>query len=196
MATDLNILIGGAAGQGVHAITGPLAKALVRHGCQVHTSQSYQSRIRGGHLYNVIRVSDQPLWAPREGVDILVALNQETIILHRPEVSPEGIVIFDDSQDTQAPEGVKSLALSPDTVLPDTEAGDIAVNAGACGAILGLLGVPVEGLVALLEQTFAAKGEEVVGWNRQPPRTASTWGRPRGIPSPWQILSSRRKPGS
>ena len=35
MATDLNILIGGAAGQGVHAITGPLAKALVRHFSQV-----------------------------------------------------------------------------------------------------------------------------------------------------------------
>ena len=35
MAIDFNILIGGAAGQGVHAITVPLAKTLVRQGCQV-----------------------------------------------------------------------------------------------------------------------------------------------------------------
>jgi 2-oxoglutarate/2-oxoacid ferredoxin oxidoreductase subunit alpha len=182
MATDLNILIGGAAGQGVHAITGPLAKALVRRGCQVHVSQSYQSRIRGGHLYNVIRVSDQPLWAPREGVDILVALNQETITLHRPEVSSQGIIIFDDSQDATAPEGIKSLALSPDTVLPETEAGDIAVNTGACGAILGLLGVPVTGLVALLEETFAAKGEEVVAWNRQAAQNGYDLGKAQGHP--------------
>jgi 2-oxoglutarate ferredoxin oxidoreductase subunit alpha len=97
MPTDLNILIGGAAGQGVHAITGPLAKALVRHGCQVHVSQSYQSRIRGGHLFNVIRVSDQPILSPREGVDILVALNQETVSLHQQEVSSAGIIIFDES---------------------------------------------------------------------------------------------------
>ena len=114
MATDLNILIGGAAGQGVHAITGPLAKALVRHGCHVQVSQSYQSRIRGGHLFNVIRVSDQPLLCPREGADILVALNQETVTLHQREVSAAGIVIFDESQVKEAPSGVKSLALSPD----------------------------------------------------------------------------------
>ncbi len=182
MATDLNILIGGAAGQGVHAITGPLAKALVRHGCQVQVSQSYQSRIRGGHLFNVIRVSDQPLLSPREGVDILVALNQETVTLHQPEVSSAGILIFDESQVKETPDGVKSLALSPDTVLPDTQAGDIAVNAGACGAILGLLEVPVTGLVALLEQTFAAKGEEVVGWNRRAAQHGFELGKAQGHP--------------
>jgi 2-oxoglutarate ferredoxin oxidoreductase subunit alpha len=182
MATDLNIRIGGAAGQGVHAITGPLAKALVRHGCQVHVSQSYQSRIRGGHLFNVIRVSDQPILAPREGVDILVALNQETVTLHQQEVSPAGIFIYDESLIKETPAGVKSLALSPDTVLPDTQAGDIAVNAGACGAILGLLQVPVAGLVDLLEQTFAAKGEEVVGWNRRAAQHGFDLGKAQGHP--------------
>jgi 2-oxoglutarate/2-oxoacid ferredoxin oxidoreductase subunit alpha len=182
MATDLNILIGGAAGQGVHAITGPLAKALVRHGCHVHVSQSYESRIRGGHLYNIIRVSDQPLLCPREGVDILVALNQETVSLHQPEVSAAGIVIFDESQVQTAPAGVKLLALSPDTVLPETQAGDIAVNAGAGGAILGLLQVPVDGLVALLEETFSGKGAEVAGWNRQAARHGFDLGKAQGHP--------------
>jgi len=182
MPTDLNILIGGAAGQGVHAITGPLAKALVRHGCQVHVSQSYQSRIRGGHLFNVIRVSDQPILSPREGVDILVALNQETVSLHQQEVSSAGIIIFDESHIKEIPGGVKSLALSPDTVLPETQAGDIAVNAGACGAILGLLEVPVAGLVDLLEKTFAAKGEEVVGWNKRAAQHGFDLGRAQGHP--------------
>ncbi len=167
MTIDLNILIGGAAGQGVHSISLPLAKALVRRGAQVFAVQDYQSRIRGGHLFNVIRVSDRPVMSPREGVDILVALNQETVTLHQREISPQGIVIYDESQVKEPPKGVKSLGLSPDTLLPGAKAGDIAVNAGACGAILGLLQEPVEGLVALLEETFRAKGEEVVGWNRQ-----------------------------
>lgn len=182
MAIDLNILIGGAAGQGVHAITGPLVKALARRGCQVHVSQSYQSRIRGGHLFNVIRVGDQPLLSPREGVDILVALNQESLDIHRPEVAAAGIIIFDESQVEKAPAGVKALALSPDTVLPDTQAGDIAVNAGAAGAILGLLEVPVDGLVALLEATFAAKGEEVAGWNRRAAQRGFEMGKAQGHP--------------
>ena len=81
MAIDLNIVIGGAAGQGVHTITGLLAKILVRQGCQVLFVQDYQSRIRGGHLFNRIRVSDQPLISSREGIDLLVALNQETVLL-------------------------------------------------------------------------------------------------------------------
>jgi 2-oxoglutarate/2-oxoacid ferredoxin oxidoreductase subunit alpha len=182
LAIDLNILIGGAAGQGVHSISLPLGKTLVRRGAHVLVIQDYQSRIRGGHLFNVIRVSDEPLLSPREGVDILVALNQETLTLHQPEVSPQGVIIYDASQVEEAPQGVKSLALSPDTLLPDTKAGDIAVNAGACGAILGFLEVPVEGLAALLEQTFAAKGAEVVGWNRQAALRGHELAREQGHP--------------
>ena len=97
MAIDLNIVIGGAAGQGVHTITGLLAKILVRQGCQVLFVQDYQSRIRGGHLFNRIRVSDQPLVSSREGIDLLVALNQETVLLHRDELSPDGVIIYDAS---------------------------------------------------------------------------------------------------
>jgi len=161
----------------------------------VLVSQSYQSRIRGGHLFNVIRVSDQPLYAPREGVDILVALNQETIALHRPEVSAEGIIIFDDSKkDTQKPEGIKSLALSPDTVLPDTKAGDIAVNAGACGAILGLLGVPIDSLVEFLGKTFASKGEEVVGWNQEAARNGYQMGKDQGHPFSLADIAKPKEP--
>jgi hypothetical protein len=69
-------------------------------------------------------------------------VSTETLTLHQPELS-SAIIIFDESQVKQAPEG-QALALSPDTVLPNTQAGDIAVNAGACGALLGLLEVPVE----------------------------------------------------
>lgn len=167
MATDLNILIGGAAGQGVHAITGPLAKTLVRHGLQVHVTQSYQSRIRGGHLFNQIRLSHEPLLALREGVDVLVALNQETLPLHQEELSPRALVIYDADEVKESPPTTGALGLSQEALLPGTPKGDIAVNAGACGAILGLLGLPVAGLVALLEETFAGKGAEVVAWNRQ-----------------------------
>lgn len=182
MAIDLNILIGGAAGQGVHSISLPLGRALVRHGAWVFGTQDYQSRIRGGHLFNVIRVSDHPLGSPREGVDILVALNQETVTLHQAEVSPGGIIIYDASQVKELPPGVKSLALSHEAFLPGTKAGDIAINAGACGAVLGLLEVSVEGLVALLEQTFRAKGDEVVGWNRQAAQKGFELGRAQGHP--------------
>lgn len=167
MPIDLNILIGGAAGQGVHSITTPLAKSLVRAGAWVIVVQDYQSRIRGGHIFNVLRVSDAPLAGPREGVDLLVALNQETVTLHLPELSPTGLLIYDVAQVKEVPAGVTALGLSLEELLPGTTAGEIAVNAGASGAILGLLDVPVTGLAEILAESFAAKGEEVAGWNRQ-----------------------------
>lgn len=168
MSVDLNILIGGAAGQGVHAITLPLAKALMRQGCWVLASQSYQSRIRGGHLFNQVRLSDRRLWSPREGVDILVALNQETVNLHREELSTQGFIIYDASVVKEVPESVSSLGLSPERLLPGAkEKAEIAVNAGACGVVLGLLKVPLDPMLALLKETFGAKGQEVVDWNIQ-----------------------------
>jgi 2-oxoglutarate ferredoxin oxidoreductase subunit alpha len=167
MAIDLNILIGGAAGQGVHAITAPLAKTLVRQGAQVLFVMDYQSRIRGGHLFNRVRVADTPLSSSREGVDLLVALNQETVALHEAELAPDGVVIYDASRVKALPPGVKSLALNPEALLPGKAAAEIAVNAGASGALLGLLQVPIEPMMALLLEAFGDKGAEVVGWNHK-----------------------------
>jgi 2-oxoglutarate ferredoxin oxidoreductase subunit alpha len=167
MAIDFNILIGGAAGQGVHAITTPLAKTLVRQGGQVLFVQSFESRIRGGHLFNKIRVADRPLISSREGVDLLVALNQETVQLHRDELAPDGVIIYDASSVIELPEKGLKLALDPETLLPEKKAAEIAINAGACGAILGLLKVPLLPLMELLLEAFLAKGQEVVGWNHK-----------------------------
>ncbi|MFZ5450221.1 MAG: 2-oxoacid:acceptor oxidoreductase subunit alpha [Thermodesulfobacteriota bacterium] len=167
MAIDLNIVIGGAAGQGVHTITGLLAKLMVRQGCQVLFVQDYQSRIRGGHLFNRIRVSDQPLVSSREGIDLMVALNQETVPLHREELSPEGLIVYDASVVTDLPKGVGSLGLKPGDLLPDQKAAEVAINAGASGAVLGLLKLPLDPFLSLLQETFKDKGDEVVAWNRQ-----------------------------
>jgi 2-oxoglutarate ferredoxin oxidoreductase subunit alpha len=184
MGYDLNIRIGGAAGQGVHSITGPLAKTLVRCGLAVHVLQDYQSRVRGGHLFNQIRVSDAPLVSAREGVDLLVALNQETVALHEGELSPQGLLIYDADEVKEVPAGIRSFGVSQESLLPGAKSGDIAVNAGACGAILGFLGMPVDGLVQLLAATFAAKGAEVVEWNRQAAEQGHALARAQGSPLP------------
>jgi 2-oxoglutarate ferredoxin oxidoreductase subunit alpha len=170
MPIDLNILIGGAAGQGVHSISTPLGKSLVRHGAHVLATQDYQSRIRGGHIFNVVRVAEGPISGPREGVDLLVALNQETVTLHAPQLASGGMVIYDAEAVKDLPAGLPALGLSVEELLPGTKAGEIAVNAGASGAVLGLLDVPVAGLESLLAEAFAAKGEEVAALNRQAAR--------------------------
>jgi 2-oxoglutarate ferredoxin oxidoreductase subunit alpha len=165
MAIDLNIVIGGAAGQGVHTITDLLAKIMLREGCHVLYVQDYQSRIRGGHLFNRIRVSDQPLVSSREGIDLLVALNQETIPLHQDEISADGIVIYDASAVEELPKGIDNLALKAGDILPEKKAAEVAINAGASGAVLGLLNLPLDPFLTLLQETFKSKGADVVAWN-------------------------------
>ena len=89
MKNSLNILIGGEAGQGLVTIGELLAKSLVRSGYSIVVTQSYQSRIRGGHNTYMIRVSPEEISATRESIDILVALDQNTLTLHQNEVSPK-----------------------------------------------------------------------------------------------------------
>jgi 2-oxoglutarate ferredoxin oxidoreductase subunit alpha len=176
MTIDLNIVIGGAAGQGVHTITALLARIMVRQGCRVLYIQDYQSRIRGGHLFNRLRLADQPLVSSREGIDILVALNQETVPRHTGELAPDGLIIYDASAVTDLPEGVASLALEAGELLPEKKAAEVAINAGVSGAILGLLNLPLDPFLTLLQETFKDKGDDVVTWNHQ----AASHGHKRG----------------
>ncbi len=96
MHDELNVLIGGEAGQGLVTVGQILARSLVRSGFLVVVTQSYHSRIRGGHNTFAIRAGTKNLRAPRESVDVLVALNDETVALHRGELVLEGIVIADE----------------------------------------------------------------------------------------------------
>lgn len=91
----LNILIGGEAGQGLVTIGQVLAKVLVRAGYFIVVTQDYMSRVRGGHNTYAIRVCPQPIHSPREGVDLLIALDQETLELHRGELNPGARAIAD-----------------------------------------------------------------------------------------------------
>ena len=50
-----NILFGGKAGQGANILTNLLGKILIKKGYCVFYSRDYQSLIRGGHNFNVLR---------------------------------------------------------------------------------------------------------------------------------------------
>ena len=82
MPVDMNFMVGGEAGQGVQLVGFLLAKALARGGYHVFADQDYESRIRGGHNFFRVRVKDSRVGAIAESVDMLIALNKESIDLH------------------------------------------------------------------------------------------------------------------
>ena len=92
---ELHLVIGGEAGQGIATIGELLCEALVRAGWEIVVSQSYHSRIRGGHNTFSIRMSGSPILAPVVPIDLLAALNTETVLLHEEEVKEGGLIIAD-----------------------------------------------------------------------------------------------------
>ncbi|MBF0531382.1 MAG: 2-oxoacid:acceptor oxidoreductase family protein, partial [Deltaproteobacteria bacterium] len=93
MKDSVCILIGGEAGQGLVTIGDLLVKSLVRSGYYFVVTQDYQSRVRGGHNTYVIRAGANPILAPTETIDLLVALDEQTINLHQNQLSGNGLIV-------------------------------------------------------------------------------------------------------
>ena len=70
---------GVAAGDGVASAGKTLALSMARQGLAVYSYNSYQSVIRGGHSYLRLRISAKKPLNQGDQVDILIALNQDTL---------------------------------------------------------------------------------------------------------------------
>ncbi len=89
----LTILFGGKAGQGVNILSTLLGEALTKKGYHVFVSRDYQSLIRGGHNFNVLTFSDKPVYSNESVVDIVIALDENTINIHKKELKKDGNII-------------------------------------------------------------------------------------------------------
>jgi 2-oxoglutarate ferredoxin oxidoreductase subunit alpha len=155
--TDFNIMVGGEAGQGVQSIGFLIAKVFARGGYHVFADQDYESRIRGGHNFFRVRVKDTNVGAISEPIDILIALNQETIELHRKELVDKGVIIYDGEQikDVSA-EGLFNVPL---TRLAEERAGNkVMSNTVSLGAALALVDYDFDILSTLLKDFFGEGG--------------------------------------
>jgi 2-oxoglutarate ferredoxin oxidoreductase subunit alpha len=161
MGLNLNIMVSGEAGQGVQSMGFILAKTFARGGYHVFADQDYESRIRGGHNFFRIRIADKPVGAITEEVDILLALNQESIRLHRRELSEGGVAIFDG----KAIDGNGSspgLLAVPLVDLAEKSGGKVMANVVALGVTMSLLDYGLDAINELLSERFGS-GEKGQG---------------------------------
>ena len=163
----VNLLIGGEAGQGLATIGLILAKSLVRAGYSIVVTQSYQSRIRGGHNTFAIRASEGQVTAPQESVDLLVALNRETVELYKDELSDPGAVITDESFPI---DDKPSLAVPLEQL-----ASKRFVNTAALGVAASVLGLEKDLICGTLQDTFGIKHPEALEENRKALDNAFSW---------------------
>jgi len=90
---ELNIIIGGRAGQGINKVSEIIANILGRYGYFTFNYRDYQSLIRGGHNFNALSISDKQVESHNSVIDILVALDERTIKTHEQDIKKNGIII-------------------------------------------------------------------------------------------------------
>ncbi|MGE4282656.1 MAG: 2-oxoacid:acceptor oxidoreductase subunit alpha [Clostridia bacterium] len=148
---DYNILLGGAAGQGMNTLGSVLEKVITRTGYYIFLSKDYMSRVRGGHNFNQLRFSDKPLYSHKEKLDMIIALNQETVERHKERLKENGIIICPAEF---AVEGDNIILLPFNEIAK--EIGNIKIfGTVIAGTIVKMFNLPLEMLESVLKEYFA-----------------------------------------
>lgn len=169
MNDSITWTIGGEAGFGIMSSGTMLARAFSRSGYHVFSVNDYPSLIRGGHNVVTVRIGATPFSGVTQFIDILVALNQETVERHKDELSDNAIVMFDPKdKEWTAQDFSKPVTLVPiplRDIVGELHADTVMRNTIVLGASVALLGAPFEVLRSVIHDQFSRKGEEVVTQN-------------------------------
>src|SRR5688572_25459519 len=139
---NLSMKVAGEAGQGVESGGAGFAKALVRGGLYIFGLQDYMSRIRGGHNFFQVRVSERPLHTFDDDVHLLLAFNKNAADIHSKEIVRGGGILHDAGikvdKDLLAEQGVHDFEM-PLIKIAEQEGGHrIMMNTAALGATAGI----------------------------------------------------------
>ncbi|TET11550.1 MAG: 2-oxoacid:acceptor oxidoreductase subunit alpha [Candidatus Thorarchaeota archaeon] len=161
---DFTINTGGQAGQGIDTIGDLISQVFVKTGFYVHVLKDFESRIRGGYNFNQIRVSDSPIYAATDKVDLIIAMTKEAIVEQRSRLTEGGVIIFDEGIEFEELESCH-LSAPLEKVAKEVGGSTRMTNAAALGAALAVLQFPFKLVENALTAKFERKGEKVVASN-------------------------------
>lgn len=161
--------IGGEAGFGIMSSGTMLCRSFSRAGYHVVATNDYPSLIRGGHNVVTVRIATTSFEALNRDVHLLVALNKQTVELHKAELSDGALVVFDlKDAEWKAEDFPKKVTLLPipfREMVTKLNADLITRNTVALGVTVALLGAPLEHLAGVIGDQFKKKGEAIVAQN-------------------------------
>lgn len=145
-----NVLIGGAAGQGIDTISSLLEKILMRKGYFVFSSKDYMSRVRGGHNFIQIRFGSEPIYSHWPELDLIVALDRNTIDFHRGRLKEDSAVFCDETLGIEE----KGIVLLPLKSIGAGLKNPKVSGSAAAGAVLKFFGESLEYVSDILKEKF------------------------------------------
>jgi 2-oxoglutarate ferredoxin oxidoreductase subunit alpha len=110
------------------------------------------SRVRGGHNFSLIRFGTEQVYSHSDQLDGIVALDQETIDLHKGQLLENGFILCDSKLTDDDPRLIKV-----DTAAMSKELGNPRVSGSILvGVILKMFGESIDGIADVLN-TFVSK---------------------------------------
>lgn len=150
--------IGGAAGDGVREAGISLAQLLTDLKFNAFASIDYPSLIRGGHNYSRVSYSGEKVHNDHAALDVLIALNEETLKLHKNELHKDAVVLADEfEKEDEDRFGKNAVVLPMKKSAEEIGAPPITRTSVALGAACYLLGIPLEQFIAIVKIVFEHK---------------------------------------
>ena len=156
---DFSILIGGIAGDGINEAGLTAARLMNRLGYRIFMYYDYPSLIKGGHNFSMVRASSERIGVCRDEIDLLIALNQDTVDRHSGRLKEGSIFIFD--ADNVMGEGIaeKSCGISVTGILKEEGAPSVMKNSCILGAFCHAVGIEWAVLEDVLKKHIPKKLE-------------------------------------
>lgn len=159
--------IGGEQGEGIDSTGDVLATVLNRMGYFVYGFKWFSSRIKGGHTTYTVRIGSERIEAPTEHIDVLVALNQDTLTQHIGEVQG-GYVLADSAFSPALPDHQNAQLIAiPLGALAKQHGSIVMRNMVSVGATCALLHLDPEPFLQYIQAKFQSKGAALVASNQE-----------------------------
>jgi 2-oxoglutarate ferredoxin oxidoreductase subunit alpha len=194
MRKSFAVGIGGAAGQGVATPGDIFCKIFSRRGLHLNAYNAYQSIIRGGHTFLTVRTGPDPVTNMGDRVDLLIALNQDTMDRHL-SILGDGAAVLYNSESIKPGAAVAGVQLCgmPVSKLADITKNKVAQNTLAMGAALSMMGVGFPALESVIAEQFRKKEKAVTDENVSVARAGYDYATENFKPFAWALPMTENK---
>ncbi len=160
-STIRTIAIGGAAGDGIREAGINFSEFLNELGYKTFSSFDYPSLIRGGHNFSRISYSTEDVYADYSELDVLVAVNSESVLVHKDNLKDDARVFVEESYLSDLKDlNIDFIPLPMKKIAEEAKAPMVARTSSAFGAYGYTLGLPLQKLKEIANDVFANVGSE------------------------------------
>jgi len=163
--TDISIVLCGQAGQGIQTVEKLLTRISKTAGYNVFATKEYMSRVRGGMNSTLIRISDKPVKAFVDRIDILVPLSKGAIRHLEKRIDPETIIVGEKDVCADELKDKSQFFDIPFTKIASDIGNKVYLNTVAVGALISTVSIKPEEVIDCLQRFFEGKPREVVEKN-------------------------------